>query len=69
MAISKIRQGELALLYLKNKLRRDGVTIKPNMQRQTAQEAKELGISAVEAHEFAEILVREIVEEAFTNNK
>ncbi len=65
MAISKERQGELALLYLKNKLRREGVTIKLNMQRQTANEAKELGISPTEAAEFAEILVREIVDEAF----
>lgn len=65
MAISKERQGEIALLYLKNKLRRDGVTIKPNMQRQTGNEAKELGISPEEAAEFAEMLVRELMEEAF----
>lgn len=65
MAISKERQGELALMYLKNKLRREGVTIKPNIRRQTANEAKELGISSEEAAEFAEMLIREIVEEAF----
>jgi hypothetical protein len=65
MAISKQRQGELALMYLKNKLRHEGVTIKPNMQRQAANEAKELGISPEEAAEFAEMLVRDIVEEAF----
>lgn len=65
MAISKERQGELALMYLKAKLRREGVTIKPNMQRQTGNEAKDLGISPEEAAEFAEMLIREIVEEAF----
>lgn len=69
MAISKERQGEIALKYLKNKLRRDGVTIKPNMQRQTANEAKDLGISPEEAAEFAEMLVRELVEEAFPKKK
>lgn len=65
MAISKERQGELALMYLKDKLRNEGVTIKANMQRQTAQQAKQLGISPEEAAEFAEMLVREIVDEAF----
>ena len=65
MAITKERQGELALMHLKSKLRREGITIKPNMRRQTANEAKELGISHEEAAEFAELLFREIVEEAF----
>ena len=65
MAISKERQGEIALLYLKNLIRKEGVTIKPNMRRQTANMAKELGISLEEVAEFTEMLVREIVEEAF----
>lgn len=65
MAISKERQGELALMYLKDKLRNEGFTVKANMQRQTAQQAKQLGISPEEAAEFAEMLVREIVDEAF----
>ncbi len=67
MAISKERQGELALMYLKKKLLREGVTIKSNMRRQTTNEAKEIGISPEEAAEFAEMFVHEIVKEAFTN--
>jgi hypothetical protein len=63
--LTKERQGEIALAYLKNKLRREGVKISPNMQRQIANEAKEVNIPLKEAQEFAEILVREIVEEAF----
>ncbi len=63
--MDKQRQGEIALIYLKSKIRREGVTIKPNMQRATSDEAKKIGIPAEEAAEFAEILIREIVEEAF----
>ena len=63
--MSQARQGEIALAYLKAKLRREGITIKPSMHREMANEAKNLNISIGEATEFAEILIREIVEEVF----
>jgi len=59
------RQGEIALLYLKNKIRKDGVKISPNMKREIGNTAKAIGISVEEATEFSEIIVRELVEEAF----
>lgn len=69
MAISTQRQGEIALAYLKARIRREGVTIKPGMNRAIANEAKNLGITTEEAGEFAEMLVREVVEEAFAKTK
>ncbi len=65
MAMSKERMGEIALLYLKKKLRREGLNLKPNMQRESANEAKALGISPEEASEFLEILATELFAEAF----
>lgn len=61
------RQGEIALIYLRAKLRREGITIKSraDMHRAMANEAKNIGISFDEAIEFAEIFAREIVEETF----
>lgn len=65
MAMSKKRMGEIALLYLKKKLRREGLTLKPNMQREVRNEAKLLGISSKEASEFLEILATELFVKAF----
>lgn len=65
MAMSEKRMGEIALLHVKDKLRREGATVKPNMRRALAQEAKDLGISVEEAVEFTEILTREVFELAF----
>ena len=60
-----IRQGEIALLYLKNKIRNDGVRLSPNIMREIGNTAKAIGISLKEATEFSEIIVRELVEEIF----
>jgi type III secretion system FlhB-like substrate exporter len=63
--MDKKRQGEIALLYLKNKLDNDGVILSSNMKREIANTAKSIGISLEEAMEFVEILVREMVEKTF----
>ena len=60
-----IRKGQIALLVLKQKLREDGVRLTPNMRRQIGNTAKNIGISVEEATEFAEGMIRELVEEAF----
>jgi len=60
-----IRKGQIALAYLKNKLREEGVRLTPNFRRQVGNTAKAIGISTEEAMEFAEGMVRELVEEAF----
>ena len=63
--LTKERMGEIALLHLKNKLRNEGIRLKPDMKRQIGNEAKELGITVEEAMQFAEVFVREMVEEVF----
>lgn len=59
------RKGEIALMYLKRKLRTEGVRLGQNTAREIGNTAKELGLKPEEAKEFAEIMVREIVEEIF----
>ena len=63
--LSKERQGEIALLFLKHKLQRDGVMLSPSIHREIGNVAKALGISVEEAMEFAEMIVREHVEAMF----
>lgn len=63
--MDKKRQGEIALLYLKNMFDNDGFRLSPNMKREIANTAKSIGISLEEAMAFVEILVREMVEETF----
>jgi len=63
--LTKERKGEIALLHLKNRLKSEGIRLKPDMKRQILNEAKEIGIPAEEAVEFVEGLVREMVEEVF----
>jgi len=60
------RKGQIALLYLKNKLKDEGIRLKPDMRRNIGNEAKALGIPIEEAVEFAEGLVREMVEAVFS---
>lgn len=64
-----IRKGEITLAYLKNKLREEGVRLTPNFRRQVGNTAKAIGISTEEAMEFAEGIVRELVEETFAPDK
>ncbi len=66
--MDETRKGQIALLYLKNKPREDGVRLTPNFRRQVGNTAKAIGISVDEAMEFSELLVRELVEEAFAKS-
>lgn len=59
------RKGEIALRYLKWKLREDGVRLTPNPRRQVGNVAKAIGVPMDEVMELAECLVREAVDEAF----
>jgi hypothetical protein len=60
-----IRKGQIAFLFLKQQLRERGVRITPNFRREIGNISKAIGVSAKEAMEFAEIIVRELVEETF----
>jgi len=59
------RKGEIALLCVKLKLRKDGIRLAQNTRREIGSTAKELGISTDEASEFAELMVRQLVDEVF----
>ena len=60
-----IRKGQIAFLFLKQQLRERGVRITPNFRSEIGNISKAIGVSAKEAMEFAEIIVRELVEETF----
>ena len=60
-----IRKGQIALAYIKNKIRKEGIHLMPNLQLQAGDTAKDIGISTEEAMEFAEGILHELVEEAF----
>lgn len=62
--MSQERRGEIALLYLKNEQKRNGIKL-IDIRRRVNGTAKEIGINESEAFEFAETLVRELVDEAF----
>lgn len=59
------RQGEVALLMTKYRFRKEGIRLKPDMMRDVANTAKEIGITSDEAKEFLEIIVTELVKEVF----
>lgn len=67
--MSKERMGEIALLYMKQKFRDEGIRLTQNFKRQVGNTAKEIGVPTTEALAFVEIIVRELVEETFIDAK
>lgn len=65
MALSERRKGEIALLLLKHRLRDDGIRLTPNFRREVGNDAKAIEVEIDEAMEFAEEIVRELVDETF----
>jgi len=65
MAINKERMGEIALLVLKRRIRQEGLRLKPNMQREIANEAQAMGLTPQELTEFAKTMATELFAEAF----
>jgi hypothetical protein len=67
--MNDIRKGQIAVLFVKERLRKKGVRLTLNLRREIGNEAKNLGISLEEATEFFEDIVRELVEEAFAKKR
>ena len=67
--LSKERKGEIALLLLKHRLQEGGVRFTPNLKREVGNVAKAVKIQTAEAMEFAEELIRELMEETFAKTK
>jgi hypothetical protein len=59
------RRGQIALLLLKDRLRNEGVRLKPDMKREIGNQAAKIGVPVEEAMQFVEELIREMVEEVF----
>ena len=64
MALSKERRGEIAYLYIKDKLRREGFRIN-DLKRRVHEEAQRLSITPEEAREFVEGIIRELIHDLF----
>ena len=65
MRLTNERKGQIALILVKDRFRNDGLRLKPDMTRQIYSDASRLGIPGIEMVQFAEELVRELVEEVF----
>jgi len=60
------RRGQIALLLIKDRLRGEGVRLKPDMKREIGNQASRIGVPFDEMVKFVEDIVRELVEEVFT---
>jgi hypothetical protein len=61
------RKGEIALAIVTKMIVDKGIKLRPGMNRQLAQEAKDLGIAYVEMKEFVVGLYREAFEKQMTS--
>ena len=67
--MDKKRKGEIAYLFLKRQMQKKGIPLNQNLKREIGNEAKSIGIDGNEAVEFTEILIRELVDDLFTNDE
>jgi len=67
--ITKHRGGEIAILILKHKLRKEGLHLSPEVKRTWGNMAKDIGVPFEELLEFAEGMAREAMEEFFAKTK
>ncbi|MCG2695072.1 hypothetical protein L6261_03260 [Candidatus Parcubacteria bacterium] len=64
LEMSEQEMGQIALAYLRAQIRQ-GVRVTPHMLREIGETAKKSGINFKRARVFAEIMTREMLEEAF----
>ncbi len=57
------RRGEIALMYVRARVRDKGIRFGTNLRREIANEAHNLEIGIAEAAEFASLLVEELTKE------
>jgi hypothetical protein len=67
--LTKERKGEIALMWLKEKLMCDGITVSKGMKRDVTNKANNLGIDPNEAWLLVEEIAREITDDVFSSNK
>jgi hypothetical protein len=64
--LTDARRGELALLFLKYKLKKEGISLKPDLRREVGNMAKAMDIPFEEAFTFVEEMTRGLLDEVFT---
>jgi len=62
--MTSARMGEIAILFLKQQMRQDGIKITSNFRREIGSRAKVLGITTDEGVEFARTMINELFAEA-----
>lgn len=68
LEMSEKEMGQIALACVRAKVR-DGVRITPHLVREIGETAKQSGIDFKRAKVFAEIMTRELLEEAFAEDQ
>ncbi|HEY4494170.1 MAG TPA: hypothetical protein VJB95_01940 [Candidatus Paceibacterota bacterium] len=63
------RQGEIAFLLLKHRIRREGATISQNDARELGDTAKAIGVPLEELKEFVRPLLHDLVDEFLSTKK
>jgi len=61
------REGEIALVLLKQLLKKRGFTLGNNLKRELGNVSKETGISVVELKEFGKKRAEELMKDTFGN--
>jgi hypothetical protein len=71
MELSDERRGQIALAYLKQLFRKNGIELrgKEQMIREMKNIAKAINVPEEEAIKFAEEIIRGMVDEIFSSNK
>jgi len=69
VVLTEERMGQIALLFLKERLQREGIRISQNTKREIGSIAKIIGIDPDEAMAFVETITREMIDEIFKNKK
>jgi len=59
------RKGEIALVFLKYRMSREGIRLTPDLKRDLGNVAKETGIPQDELKEFMKIFIEELLEKIF----
>ncbi len=67
--MDEVRKGQIAPLLIKQYLYKKGVRLSPNLRYDIEKGAESLGISHEEGRQFFELVIREMVEEAFADKK
>ncbi len=63
--LTEERKGQIALLFVKDRFRSEGIRLKPDMKRDIGNTAKKIGVSVDELLQLVEELTHELVEEVF----